>query len=143
MRIIQECLNISDQLPTILTWSVFTFLLSVFLNFCMGEKNIFEGWLNFWAKWWLVKNNPDLLNEAKQKTDETIYIQTKGEYETVREWVFSQVKWFWFKPLGGCVICMNVWICFAFFWTQESLIGVLAMILLSNFFVRVSQEKLL
>lgn len=141
MQLIQ--LDLANHLPGIIIWSSFTALLSLFFDFCFKENNIFEGWLNFWAKWWLGKNNPDILREAKQKTDETIYIQTEGKQETVREWVFSKVEWFWFKPLGGCVVCMNVWISFAFLFTQSNFISMLAMVLLSNFLVRFANGKLL
>lgn len=142
MQLTPEFLNISDHLPTILTWSVYTFLLSVFLDFCFSENNIFEGWLNFWAKWWLKKNKPKLLKKYQDKTDNEVWLENP-KYETVREYLFSEVEWFWFKPLGACVVCMNVWICFALAWTQGNVISVLAMILLSNFLVRFSNEKLL
>lgn len=135
-------MNISDHLPTILTWSVFTFLLSVFLDFCLSENNIFEGWLNFWARLWLKNNKPELLEKYKDKTDSEVWLENP-KYETVREFLFSEVRWFWFKPLGACVVCMNVWISFAFFWTQDNLICFLSMILLSNFLVRLTHDRLL
>lgn len=96
-------------------------LLSLFLDFCFREGNIFEGWLDFLADLHLPK-------EAMNIDD--------------REDRFKLVDWFWFKPLGGCVVCMNVWIsfitCALFFWDWRFII----VVLLSNFLVRFFQEKI-
>lgn len=128
----------------IVFWALFTSLLSLFLDKCFQEGNIFEGWLNFWAKWWLKSNNPNVLIEAEKMTDEEINLKTIGKYETVREYVFDQVKWFWFKPLGGCVICMNVWISFFFIpLVNVNFISIFLYVLLSNFIVRITKEHLL
>lgn len=112
-------------------------LLSLFLDFCFREGNIFEGWLDFLADLHL----PEDVEAA----------------DIDREDRFKMVDWFWFKPLGGCVVCMNVWISFctclcfigriqldlgvhALF---ETLAGALLVVILSNFIVRFFQEKII
>lgn len=140
---ITEQFSLANHVPDILIWSVFTALLSLLLDFCFRAKNIFHGWLEFWAEWWLDKNKPDLVIELSNKTDEQIEIETNGKYETLREYAFSKVEWFWFKPLGGCIVCMNPWISFAFILSQTNFISMLAFVILSNFLTRFANDKLL
>lgn len=122
-------------------------LLSLFLDFTFRAKNIFEKWLDFWADRWLEKHKPIVLKFVEGKTDEDIVIATEGKDETVREYKHERVDWFWFKPLGGCVVCMNVWISFVLcaIWLVFGCLawwGVLPVVLLSNFVVRFFQEKI-
>lgn len=140
----QQAFSDIHALACLATWSVFTALLSLFLDFTFREKNIFEGWLNFWANRWLSKNKPAVIFYAESKTDDEIKVLTSGEHDTVREYKHDKVEWFWWKPLGGCVVCMNVWISFFFMlFFGASLFEYLFYILLSNFLVRFFHEKLL
>lgn len=116
--------------------AVISALLSMFLDFTFREGNIFEGWLDFLADLHL----PEDVEQA----------------DIEREDRFKMVDWFWFKPLGGCVVCMNVWISFilcVLFYQRvpvelgiyglfEFIAGVLLVVLLSNFIVRFFQEKI-
>lgn len=74
----------------------------------------------------------------KALTDEEIWHK---RYEYVDD------KWFWFAPLGGCVVCMNVWISFVFtpgfVFTGECAWSTVFFILLSSFLVRFFHGKLL
>lgn len=102
--------------------SVLSALVSLFLDFCFREGNIFEGWLDFWADVFLSEDLPDDLD---------------------RETRFKLVDWFWFKPLGYCVVCMNVWIslitCLLFYRDWKFVL----VVLLSSFLVRITHERLL
>lgn len=122
----------------IIELAVISALLSMFLDFCFREDNIFEGWLEFLYE----QSVPGKVRECLASED--------------REDRFKHITWFWFKPLGGCVICMNVWISFALcacFYKRlplelgvngviETLAGALLMVLLSSFIVRFFQEKI-
>lgn len=125
-------------------WASFTALLSLFLDKCFQEGNIFEGWLDFWAKKWLNENDPGILLEYYGVTNEQVHLKTAGKYDTVREYLFDNVKWFWFKPIGYCVICMNVWISFLFIpLVNVNFISIFFYVLFSNFIVRVTKERLI
>ena len=78
-------------------------MLSLFLEFCFWEGNIFHPYYAFIEK----------------------HLHDK----------------FWFKPLGGCVVCMNVWLCLLSFPFVAVLLGVswwfyLPYILFSNTVLR-------
>lgn len=87
----------------IIEFAVFTALLTLFLEFCFRYKNVFYKWPTFWVDWY-IKRHP-MPKFKKALTDEEIWHK---RYEYVDD------KWFWFAPLGGCVVCMNVWISFVF-----------------------------
>lgn len=120
---------------SIVELAVIAALISLFLDFTFREGNIFAGWLDFLADLHIPADAMDLEREDR----------------------FELVEWFWFKPLGGCVVCMNVWISFAicacFFQRLElnlgvnavieTIAGALLMVLLSNFLVRFFQEKII
>lgn len=108
----------------IIELAVFSAVLSLFLEFCFREGHIFEGWLNFWAK----RHLPEDVWE-----DEKIDREDKLEL----------VTWFWFKPLGGCVVCMNVWISFILCLLFHPELTFLSVVLLSSFLVRFFHKKIL
>lgn len=83
-------------------------LLSYFLDYCFYPGSIFKGYLPWLAKKVLLKN------DAKE------WYRITGKYESDPYELNNQVvkvceerAYFWFKILGGCAICFNVWICFA------------------------------
>lgn len=126
----------------IVFWAVFTALLSLFIEFCLRERMIFGKWLEWIADWWLINNNPDIVARATELTDKELL--EKGEYDSVRNYKFDHVKWFWFKPLGACVVCMNVWIALPFaLLLNVNILGQVFMILLSNFLVRLFHNRIL
>lgn len=119
-------------------------LLSLLLEFCFRKEMVFSGWLEFWADWWLSRNDPDELNLVEDMSDQDAIELTDGEYETAREYKFSKVKWWFFKPLGYCVVCMNVWVSFVI--VSLFLVAPLDAfycVLLSSFLVRYFHKKLL
>lgn len=118
-------LIIIQQWQEIVALSILSASLSLFLDFCLREGNIFSGWLEYWAERWLVKNNKF---HAKRHKD--------------RELMLSDCKWWWLKPLGYCVVCSNVWLS-AFIGLLLCPLGVLPIILLSNFLVRYFYNELL
>lgn len=108
----------------IIELAVISALVSLFLDFCFREGNIFEGWLEF-----LYEHSvPGKVRQQMANKE--------------REDRFEKITWFWFKPLGGCVVCMNVWIsfalCLAFFREWEFIV----VVLLSSLIVRFFQEKI-
>lgn len=123
---------------SIIELAVISALLSMFLDFCFREDNIFGGWLEFLYS----QSVPGLLRQQMQNFDR------EDRFKAITDW--------WFKPLGGCVICMNVWISFCIcgcFYKRialdlgvsvfiETIAGVLLVVLLSNFIVRFFQEKI-
>lgn len=143
LEILQEQASLQN-LQQAITWGFFTALLSLFLDFCFRESNIFEGWLDFWADRWLRKNKPEILEFVKEKTDEDIKLLTLEKWDSVREYKHDHVEWFWWKPLGGCVVCMNVWISFFFIlFFPATVLGYLFYVLFSNFLVRFFHERVL
>lgn len=144
MCIIQDLSFIQQEyfIPIAL-WALFTACLSLFLDKCFQEGMIFSGWLEFWGYWWLKENKWEFFDATIVYTDDETKLHTSGRYDTTREWLFSEVRWFWFKPLGYCVVCMNVWI--NFFWLFFSgldLFSCLFSLVISNLLVRYLKEKL-
>ena len=90
-------------------------LLTLFLEFCFRDGNIFELWLPFWARLELrLKRKP-----------------IKDEYE----WLMDNT---WFtKPLGSCVVCMGFWISLFVLapFIKEPVVYIFG-ILLSSFLIR-------
>jgi hypothetical protein len=89
--------------------SFFIASFSLFLDFCFREGNIFDGWLIFWAKRWMRREMPELLQEYGEMSDEEFESLKMADFDSKWEYLFSHVDWFWFKPLGDCVVCANVW----------------------------------
>lgn len=118
---------------SIIELALLSALHSLFLDFCFREGNIFDGWLEFWYR----QSVPGKIRE-----------QLDSQKDVTREDRFEHINWFWFKPLGGCVVCMNVWISFAvcaiwIFFGALYLCEVLPIVLLSSFIVRYFHEKIL
>lgn len=129
--------------------ALFTASLSLFLEFTFREGMIFQSWLKFLSDRWLKKNDPDAKffgESLKGLTMEKCLEKTEGQYESEYDYKYGHTKWVWFKPLGECVVCMNVWIsvlygvCFAFFAFPIKFLG---MVLLSSFLVRYFYGKLM
>jgi hypothetical protein len=59
----------------------------------MREGNILGWWLDWLSDFFVSEDIKKDYQEAK----------------ITREDKFEMVDWFWFKPLGHCVVCMNVW----------------------------------
>ena len=102
------------------------------------------------SNWWLKRNDPEskLFAESnlRGKSEEVCLTLTDGEYESEYDYKYDKTKFVWFKPLGYCVVCMNVWISllyglgFVFFLYPFKFLG---MILLSSFLTRFFYGKLL
>lgn len=67
----------------------FSSLLSLFLEFCFREGNIFQFWLPMWAK-------VDLFIRGESM---------EGSYDEL----LDRAEWIT-KPLGACVVCFGFWV---------------------------------
>lgn len=122
----------------IIELSVLSSTLSLFLDFCYRDGNILGWWLESLAKFFIGKPN----DPGKDK------IEADG-FLDYRDWWFDKAnKSFWFKPLGSCVVCANVWhsalLCFlgGYFVSTVYWVYAIPIILLSNFIVRFFHDKL-
>lgn len=98
------------------TTSVFALVLSLFsyfLDFCFWRGNIFSFWLPF-----VAKNATRLLEPIKYKHIINISDKEKRD-DTFIEIASSNEL---FKLLGGCSICLNVWLGFITFPITVSLL---------------------
>ena len=96
-------------LPNITACSLFGLFLalfSYFLDFCFWRGNVFSFWLPFVAKSIVKRKNPlkyqYICNVSDKKEQEGLFIDEVGENGL-------------FKVLGGCSICLNIWIGFVTF----------------------------
>lgn len=97
-------------------------LISLFLDFCFREGNILGWWIDF-------------LIDAELPESVTRDLKREEKEEMVFAW--------WYKPLGGCVVCLNAWVSIGlclFFYHDWKFILV---VLLSSFIVRFFQEKII
>ena len=124
-------------------------MLALFLEFCFRPGNVFCFWLDFWQNRWLKRNDPGFYEAAtNDMTDDQVRKDPEHDHETIASLMRARVDWFWFKPLGGCVVCFAVWVAFACLplfnvcaFNEclpiiDLLIANLAVVLLSNFLVR-------
>lgn len=97
-------------------------LISLFLDFCFREGNILGWWIDFLIDVEL----PHLTNSGIEREDKE---------KLVYSW--------WYKPLGGCVVCMNVWVSLSLCLFTFHDWRLVVVILLSSFLVRFFQDKIL
>lgn len=95
--------------PTITVSSLlglFLALFSYFLDFCFWRGNVFSFWLPFVAKSIVKRKNPlkyqYISSVSDKKERQGLFIDEVGENGL-------------FKVLGGCSICLNIWIGFVTF----------------------------
>jgi len=95
--------------PTITVSSIlglFLALFSYFLDFCFWRGNVFSFWLPFVASNIVKRKNPlkyQYISKVSDKKErQELFIDEVGENGL-------------FKVLGGCSICLNVWIGFITF----------------------------
>lgn len=100
---------VMELVPTITVISLFGLFLalfSYFLDFCFWRGNVFGFWLPFVARNIVKRKNPNkyayILKISDAKQQEELFID-----EVTSEPIF--------KVLGGCSICLNIWIGFATF----------------------------
>lgn len=104
--------------------------ISYFLDMCFKETHIFKNWLPWVARRLLSKEHleeADHLEDSPAKRRKLIKL---AENHT-----------FWFRPLGGCPACANIWIGFLSFWVfwwyyEIPAIYFLPYLVISNFFLR-------
>lgn len=96
-------------------FGLFLALFSYFLDFCFWRGNVFGFWLPFVAKGIVKRKNPlkyqYICNVSDKKEQEGLFIDEVGENPL-------------FKVLGGCSICLNIWIGFATFPFISLLLGI-------------------
>jgi hypothetical protein len=78
--------------------------LTRFLAFCLAEGNILHGYYK-----WLLK-----VSDAQ-------FVQVVDNGEVYEQ--LTSAKWF-YKPLGGCDVCMNFWLCLPGFFYLAIISGV-------------------
>lgn len=95
--------------PTITVSSIlglFLALFSYFLDFCFWRGNVFSFWLPFVASNIVKRKNPlkyQYISKVSDKKErQGLFIDEVGENGL-------------FKVLGGCSICLNIWIGFVTF----------------------------
>lgn len=72
--------------------------LAALLDICFAPGNIFQAYLP-----WLAKQlGVTLPNEEALKNSQVAYADALH--------TAAQEQTFWYKPLGGCVYCMSVWL---------------------------------
>lgn len=76
--------------------------LSMLLSFCFEKGNIFDFWLPFVARTLSYNSSSELEKEIEDCNNINCinYVLTEYAYKNIPL----------YKPLGGCVICMNVWL---------------------------------
>lgn len=104
--------------------------ISYFLDLTFKETHIFHKWLPWLATKLLNKEDVEECN----KLDDTPARRRK----LIK---FAEAKTFWFKPLGGCPACSNIWVGFMSFWVfawyfHIPLIYFLPFLVISNFLLR-------
>lgn len=78
-------------------------LLSLFLEFCFREGNIFSFWLSFWGELYRV------VFPYKIPHQKIMISETNGECLTERDYMIWKA-WLITKPLGYCIVCFNFWV---------------------------------
>jgi len=113
---------------------VFAFInatLTYFLQFCFRDGAIFEKWLPFLAKNTLKKRDKNMYDIISRMPAE------KRDYEFIQ----AASDYFWFKILGGCYVCSNVWQSFGtfgivYFICSVNIFWGIPFVLISNFLLR-------
>lgn len=98
-----------ELVPTITVISLFGLFLalfSYFLDFCFWRGNVFSFWLPFVASNIVKRKNPlkyQYISKVSDKKErQGLFVDEVGENGL-------------FKVLGGCSICLNIWIGFVTF----------------------------
>lgn len=81
-------------------------LFSFFLDYCFWDGSIFGSWLPFLAK----------VNIKFWNKKEWDLLQTQKEHEDYEQMLLDSAERYpFFKILGGCAICTNMWLAFLSF----------------------------
>ena len=76
-------------------------LLSYFLDYCFYKGSIFGAWLPFLAKINLILFKPGTYKGLKEARKNPHYDDMLCE---------SALDCFFYKVLGGCIVCTNIWL---------------------------------
>jgi len=132
------------NLNTILLLVLSTFTvgqLSNFLTICFKEGYIFENWTYYVAS--KLLNINDLSDTEKESLKSTKDVDINRYKFSIKGLAAKHT--FWFKPLGGCGFCMNVWISFVgfmfcFFILDFSILLFLPFVMCSVWFFRILNQ---
>ena len=103
-QIIATLILIVITITTVSLFGFFLSLLSYFLDFCFYKGNIFGFWLPFLAQIVVKYKHPE---KYRQIESSTLLSDAKGSrYINTAEHDQSPL----YKMLGGCVICLNIWL---------------------------------
>lgn len=84
-------------------------LLSYFIDYCFWENSIFGKWLPFLAK---------VILRIKDKGKYNLLIKSNNADQSI---INEVEQAFFYKIMGGCIYCTNVWInIFYYFFTNSS-----------------------
>ena len=98
---IQDFLNVVTPILFVMFLGGLNSLLSYFLDYCFWEGSIFGKYIP-----WLAEKNLSIFKPEILKALES----TKGTKDYNNKLVQSAQNEFFFKILGGCVICSNIWL---------------------------------
>lgn len=98
--------NITQQLIILTVGAFCTASLSSLLEFCFQPTNIFQRYLP-WLAAKLLKYDEEFQKALNSAPD----FQTVWDMLNYRAGMEVAI----YKPLGGCVVCMNVWLAFISF----------------------------
>lgn len=115
--------------------------LSLFLEFCFRERNIFGWWLPFVARTWLGSKEALCTHEWTQGNME----------DSLDDFLIEKAHWVTY-PLGACVVCLGFWVTavilipYIYYLSQPFWILVVVYtfgILFSSFLIRLLHGRLL
>ena len=98
---IQDFLNVITPILFVMFLGGLNSLLSYFLDYCFWEGSIFGKYIPWLAEKNLKTFKPEILKALES---------AKGTKDYNNKLVQSAQNEFFFKILGGCVICSNIWL---------------------------------
>lgn len=109
-------------------------LLSYFLQYCFRQGAVFTNWLPFVAKIICYRRNRWAYENIKKMPE---------KLQRQEAFIMESINHFWYKILGGCYICSNIWQSFFTVFVlllildlKEVAIWFIPYSLLSSFFLR-------
>lgn len=97
--------------------------MSAQLEYFMREGMIFQNWLPFIARNLVGWNKRAMLNYTDKELHGDRITPTPEEYMEL-----AARFCFFYKPLGGCTVCMNTWLSFGTYWLVWLVLPELAVI---------------
>jgi hypothetical protein len=115
----------------LLFFSAFTgACISYFFEMCLKEGNIFQNYLPWLSNKLLCDSDIEECNRIEDSPARRRLLIKNAEEKS-----------FWYKPLGGCAACSNIWQGFILFWAFQGYFGlpiiyIVPYLVISNFLLR-------